>query len=252
MLHAIRIALIAAMAAAPSGAAAACRAESFEGKTFTACSFDLAETDLRIFWRDEKGRPFRSFSALADDLESRGLSLGFAMNAGMYQADLTPVGLLIQDGREVRKANTYDAPAGLKPVPNFYKKPNGVFYVDADEAGVMETGAFLNARPETAFATQSGPLLVLDGEIHPAFIIGSTDLNARNGVGVSAPGRVHFAISEEPVNFHDFARFFRDVLGCDDALFLDGGSASGLYAPEIGRNDWPPWEGYGPIVGVVE
>jgi uncharacterized protein YigE (DUF2233 family) len=71
-------------------------------------------------------------------------------------------------------------------------------------------------------------------------------------VGVSTPGQVHFAISEEPVNFHDFARFFRDRLGCADALFLDGGSASGLYAPELGRNDWPPWEGYGPIIGVVE
>jgi uncharacterized protein YigE (DUF2233 family) len=174
------------------------------------------------------------------------------MNAGMYQANLTPVGLLVENGKELRKANRFDAPASLKPVPNFYKKPNGIFFVDGDKVGVMETEAFLAERPQVAFATQSGPLLVIDGAIHPAFIPGSSDLNPRNGVGVSAPGQVHFAISEEPVNFHDFARFFRDRLGCRNALFLDGGSASGLFARELGRNDWPPWEGYGPIVGVVE
>jgi uncharacterized protein YigE (DUF2233 family) len=54
------------------------------------------------------------------------------------------------------------------------------------------------------------------------------------------------------VNFNDFALFFRDSLGCRNALFLDGGAASGLYAPGLGRNDAPGHGGYGPIMAVVE
>ena len=142
--------------------------------------------------------------------------------------------------------------ARRREIPNFYKKPNGVFYFGDDEAGVLETGLFLNVRPEARFATQSGPMLVIDGAIHPAFIEDSTDRKPRNGVGVSSPTEVHFAISEDRVNFHSFARFFRDRLGCDDALFLDGGTAPGLYAPELGRDDSPGHGGYGPIIGVVE
>ena len=132
--------------------------------------------------------------------------------------------------------NRADGPAGVQPVPNFYKKPNGVFYVGDDEAGVLETGRFLNVRPETSFATQSGPMLVIDGEIHPAFIVDSTDRKPRNGVGVSSPTEVHFVITEGRVNFYDFARFFRDELQCRDALFLDG-TVSSLWAPSIGRTD---------------
>jgi uncharacterized protein YigE (DUF2233 family) len=94
-------------------------------------------------------------------------------------------------------------------------------------------------------------MLVIGGKIHEAFIEGSTDLKSRDGVGVDGAGKVHFVISEDAVNFYDFARFFRDGLGCDNALFLDGGSAPGLYAPELGRDDAPGHGGYGPIIGVV-
>ena len=144
-----------------------------------------------------------------------------------------------------------DGPEGVSPVPNFYKKPNGVFYIGDGEAGVMETGRFLEAVPKARFATQSGPLLVIDGQLHPAFIEGSSDRRRRNGVGMTSPTTVHFAISQGRVNFHDFARFFRDGLGSDNALFLDGGSAPGLYSPGLGRNDSPGHGGYGPIIGAV-
>ena len=94
--------------------------------------------------------------------------------------------------------------------------------------------------------------LVIDGAIHPVFIEGSSDRTRRTGVGVSGPGMVHFAISERQVNFYDFARFFRDFLGCRNALFLDGGRGTGLYSPVLGRNDISWHGGFGPIVGVVE
>jgi uncharacterized protein YigE (DUF2233 family) len=137
-------------------------------------------------------------------------------------------------------------------IPNFYKKPNGVFYIGDGEAGILETERFLADRPKANFATQSGPMLMINGAIHPAFIVNSTDRKPRNGVGVSSPTEVHFVITKGGVNFHDFALFFRDSLNCSNALFLDGGAASGLYAPEVGRNDAPAHGGYGPIIAVVE
>lgn len=239
------------MAAAWPANAEACRGDEFEGARYTLCEVNPGETEVRVFWRDDKGAPYPVFNALDDDLDSDGFDLVFAMNGGMFGDDYSPIGLYIEKGRELRAVNTTDAPAGVRPVPNFYKKPNGIFYVGPNGAGVIETGRFLDERPAADFATQSGPLLVIDGAIHPAFIVGSSDRKRRNGIGVCSNGAVRLAISEAVVNFHDFARYFRDHLGCQNALFLDGGRASGLYAPELGRNDWPGHGGYGPIIGAV-
>jgi len=233
-------------AAADSG----CRGEEFKDVHYTVCSFDLRSDDIRVFWRDNGGEPFRTFSALAEQLGAEKKVLDFAMNGGMYQDDLSPVGLLVVGGTEHKAANTVDIKGEV--VPNFYKKPNGVFFIGDGKAGVLETGRFLTEKPKTDFATQSGPMLVIDGKIHPAFIVGSPYLNQRNGVCASSLTEVHFAISDGIVNFDDFARFFRDRLGCQNALFLDGGSAPGIYAPERGRNDPPGHGGYGPIIGVVK
>jgi uncharacterized protein YigE (DUF2233 family) len=232
---------LAATAGLPA-AAEACRSESFEGNSYTICSFDLRTTDLRIFWRDGDGTPYRSFSNLASDLDASGKALLFAMNGGMFDESYGPVGLFIENGTELKKANTQPGPG------NFHMKPNGIFYVDGTDAGVLTTEAFLKLKPPAEFATQSGPMLVIDGKIHQRFIVDSDSLKRRNGVGVSDDHTVHFAISEGAVNFYDFARLFHDKLGCDNALFLDG-SVSSLYAADINRND--SWHGLGPIIGVV-
>jgi len=233
-------------------AASACEAVSHDGAPYVVCAFEPAEAArLRLFWKSDGGHPFRSFGALRDDLAKRGETLEFAMNAGMYQADTTPVGLYVEAGATLHKANRADAPASARPVPNFYKKPNGIFFIGPDGAGILETGAYLKAAPDARYATQSGPLLVIDGALHPAFIDGSDDRKPRNGVGVRPDGTVVFAIADEPVNFHDFASLFRDRLSCPNALFLDGGSASGLYHKATNRDDFPPWEGYGPMVGLT-
>jgi uncharacterized protein YigE (DUF2233 family) len=253
----IRTARLAAVAflfgcvSANAPASAACREETFEGSRYTVCSFDVTKSDLRMFWRDGKGEPYRSFHAVATALEADGEKLTFAMNGGMYNESFAPIGLYIEGGKELAPANTNTVSGPPAEIPNFYKKPNGVFYLGDDEAGVLETERFLNVRPETTFATQSGPLLLIDGAVHSAFIPDSDDLKPRNGVGVSGPTEVHFVISEDWVNFHALARFFRDRLGCKNALFLDGGTAPGLYAPELGRNDAPGHGGYGPMIGVV-
>jgi uncharacterized protein YigE (DUF2233 family) len=252
--HFTQSVLAAAIIAAAMSEAAAepCRSETFESATYTVCSFDLPAADMRIVWKDVAGKPFGAFSDLAASLQAKGETLAFAMNGGMYEDDFSPVGLLAIDGKELSPANRKTLSPDIKPVPNFYKKPNGIFYLGGGEAGVMETGRYVAKKPGATYATQSGPLLVIGDRINPIFIPGSTDRKPRNGVGVSSPTRVHFAISDGAVNFHDFARFFRDQLACPDALFLDGGSAPALYAPELQRDDPPGHSGFGPIIVVVE
>ena len=233
-------------------ASAACRSESFADNDYVICRFDLAQDDLRLFWKDSDGRVYGTFTALAGHLEAEGQRLVFATNGGMYGEDYAPIGLYVEEGERLAAANTTSTDPDVRPIPNFYKKPNGIFFVGKDgTAGVMETAAFLAADREVRFATQSGPLLVVGGELHPMFIPGSSDLNPRNGVCAPTATTVAFAITGGSVNFHDFGTMFRDHLGCRDALFLDGGSASALYSPELGRNDGPGHGGFGPIIGVV-
>src|SRR5262249_39716599 len=163
--------------------------------------------------------------ALEADLADRGQHLLFAMNAGMYEADGTPVGLYVEGGLQLRSVNTANGPG------NFHLKPNGVFFWKGTSAGVMETTRFVRARPAVDFATQSGPMLVIDGKLHPSFLPNSTSLKIRNGVGVKDSGQAIFAVSEQPVSFYGFATLFRDILGCANALYLDG-SISTLFTAE--------------------
>jgi uncharacterized protein YigE (DUF2233 family) len=246
------IAILLSVVASSGAEANSCHDAAFRGAAYIVCGFDPAKDDLRIFWRGRDGRPFRTFDALADDLKAEGHSLIFAMNGGMYDDDFSPVGLYIEYGHEIKKANTATVRGTLSQIPNFYKKPNGVFYIGDRKAGILDTKRFLASRPKSRFATQSGPMLVIDRKIHPAFIVNSIDRKPRDGVGISVGGELTFVISKGAVNFYDFASFFRDGLQCANALFLDGGVAPGLYAPELGRNDPPAHGGYGPIIGVVK
>lgn len=243
--------LLLASISGPALAETLCREVEFEENRYAVCTVDPTQTSLELHWRNGDGTPYRSFSALAGALAEEGAQLAFAMNGGMFQTDFSPLGLHVEHGVELRPLNRYDAPAGARPVPNFYKKPNGVFFVTANGAGVLAAETYRVRAPDALHATQSGPMLVIDGELHPSLINGSRDRTWRSGVGVSADGMVHFAISLAHVNFHDFARLFRDRLASDNALFLDGGRGTGLYAPELGRNDFSWHGGFGPIIGAV-
>ncbi|CAN1559723.1 COG3698 Predicted periplasmic protein [Paracoccaceae bacterium] len=228
--------LLAPMAAAASD----CRDTQFDGASYTLCEVALGE-DLRLFHSGPEGA-YGSFRNLSTALEAEGQSLGFAMNAGMYHRDLAPVGLYVEDGAEQSGIVTSDGPG------NFGLLPNGVFCI-GDSFRVIESRSFKSSRPECRFATQSGPMLVIDGELHPKLLPDSDSLYVRNGVGVTKDGtRAVFAISNDAVNFHAFARLFRDELGLSDALYFDG-NISRLYAPQLNRHDggFP----MGPIVGTV-
>ncbi|WP_425444871.1 phosphodiester glycosidase family protein [Tabrizicola aquatica] len=235
----LRLAL-AFLLAPVAAAAATCRDTSFDGASYTLCEVTLAD-DLRLFHSGADGA-YGSFRAVNQALEGQGQTLGFAMNAGMYHRDLDPVGLYVEEGQETSRLVTRDGPG------NFGLLPNGVFCW-GEGFRVIESRAFKAEAPACRFATQSGPMLVIKGELHPRFLATSDSLYVRNGVGVSADGgRAVFAISNDAVNFHSFARLFRDELGLSDALYFDG-NISRLYAPELGRHD----AGFpmGPIVGTV-
>jgi uncharacterized protein YigE (DUF2233 family) len=89
---------------------------------------------------------------------------------------------------------------------------------------------------------------VLDGELHPKFDADGPSRLIRNGVGVKDPRTAYFVISEDAVSFGRFARFFRDALGCADALYLDG-TVSSLWHPAAERQD--AYTGLGPMLVVL-
>jgi uncharacterized protein YigE (DUF2233 family) len=223
-------------------AAAVCAERNFDGDKYAVCTFDPRRDEIRLFWNGSDGRPYGSLSALAEALKAKGETLVFAMNAGMFRQDQSPVGLYVENRRKLHDADTRSG------ATNFHMKPNGVFWIGDGVAGVTETSRYLANPPAARYATQSGPMLVVDGKIHPKIRPNGTSLKIRNGVGACDGGVVVFAIAEEPVTFNAFARLFRDGLDCQNALFLDG-SVSSLYAPELNRDD--ELGPIGPIVGVV-
>lgn len=227
-----------------------CAPQVFEDKRFTVCEWRRGPRSepLEIYLQDERGQAFASFDALSQWLAARGQRLRWAMNAGMYHRDMSPVGWLVSGahGRvETLAPLNNDAGPG-----NFFLLPNGVFVLSkGGTAAVLPTADAPGWREPVVLATQSGPLLVHRGQLHPALLPASTSRLIRNGVGVTAGGDVRFVISDEPVNFHEFARLFRDGLKCPDALYLDG-NISSLYAPQLRRHD--KHAAMGPILAVVE
>jgi len=197
---------------------------------------------LQFYWKADNGEILRSIKNLKDYVESKDLILDFAMNGGMYNKDYFPQGLFIQNEQTLSHLDTLDGKG------NFYMKPNGVFYITTDNIPyVCETNDFVD-NGKIKFATQSGPMLIIDGQIHSRFKYGSTNLNIRNGVGILPDNKVVFAMSKKEINFYDFAKYFQS-LGCKNALYLDG-FVSRTYLPE---KDWIQLDGnFGVLIGVTK
>jgi uncharacterized protein YigE (DUF2233 family) len=202
---------------------------------------DTKKQDLKLYWKDEKQQNFKSIQNLKTWLEKDHKKLEFAMNAGMYKEDYSPLGLFIEDHKTKTALNKKNGEG------NFYLKPNGVFYITTDNsAAICNTTKFID-NGKIKYATQSGPMLVINGEIHSAFKEGSTNLNIRNGVGILPDNKVVFAMSKKEINFYDFANYFKS-LGCKNALYLDG-SVSRTYLP---AQNWIQTDGdFGVMIGVT-
>lgn len=221
---------------------ATCETLTFEGIPMSVCTLDPASDDIRLWHLDEDGTVLGTFDRVNALLAAQGMTLGVAMNGGMYHDDRRPVGHYVENGVETMRLVTSEGPG------NFGLLPNGVFCLSNGSAKVVETRVFAASEGSCTYATQSGPMLVIDGQLHPSFRPDSTSRFVRNGVGVRGDGRVVMAISDSPVTFHEFGRFFRDALKTPNALFIDG-NVSRLYAPALERHDF----GFpmGPILGTA-
>jgi len=238
--------MLIAMPAARAGDSAppGLSAVTFRGQGYMVRTVDPRKDDLRLYWKDAQGKPLHDFTSLEKFVSANGERLVFAANAGMFEPDFKPVGLLVQDRNEQAPLNLNEG-AG-----NFYLKPNGVFLInEKHEAMVVESSAYTALLTPAVWATQSGPLLVHGGNIHPDFIEDSKNKKIRSGVGVRKDGMVFFVISRGPVNFYDFASLFLTKLKCPHALYLDG-EISAFYVP--GLTEKPGEHIFGPIFGLVE
>lgn len=203
---------------------------------------DPETQDLRFYWKDDKGQPIGSIQRLKDLLAKQHRKLVFATNGGMFKPDQSPVGLFIMQQAIVTPLDTSSGNG------NFYLKPNGILYITkAGKAGITTTPEFVYS-DQISNATQSGPMLLINGAIHPAFKKGSVNVNVRNGVGILPGNRLVFAMSKAGINFYDFADYFKR-LGCKNALYLDG-FVSRTYLP---AQNWLQNDGnFGVIIGVSE
>lgn len=215
----------------------------YRGIAFDTYSVNLQRDKLRLYWLNEQGKRYGNIQALQQHLASQNKRLLFATNAGIYTPEYAPVGLHVENGKQLRPLDTNNGQG------NFYLKPNGVFFVSQNgKAGIVETSSFAAKTDTLLLALQSGPLLVGKNSIHPAFRKYSTSTYVRSGVGVRSDSIVVFAISNEPVPLHRFASFFRDVLHCPNALYLDG-FVSRMYIPPLEREEIDG--NFAGILGVV-
>ena len=203
---------------------------------------DLKKQDLKFYWKNDTEKIIKSFKKLNSSLKTKNEKLVFAVNGGMYKTDHSPLGLYIEDGEKLSKVNRIKKGYG-----NFYMQPNGIFYItDSNTAVVCKTLDFKHEGVK--YATQSGPMLLIDGKIHDKFKEGSRNLNIRNGVGILPNGSIVFGMSKDMINFHDFANYFKS-LGCENALYLDG-FVSKTYLPSDGYNTLNG--NFGVIIGEIE
>lgn len=206
---------------------------------------DTRQNDVLFFWKDGMGKRYRNFRKLKHDVERSNRRLLFATNAGMYTPERDPKGLYIEYGNKLSPLD--QTPQGMG---NFYLQPNGVFFIDKNQQpGILPSGQFTARESSAQFATQSGPMLLINGHIHRAFQPNSDNLAIRSGVGQVDENRVVFALSNTPVNLYQFASIFKEYFNCKNALYLDG-RISRMYLPEL-RLDRLDGD-FGPIIGIVD
>jgi len=190
-----------------------------------AYTIDLSNSELDFYYQNEQHQNFKNFKKLKDWLKRKNKSLVFAVNGGMYYKDSSPQGLYIENGKIINEIDLKKNGYG-----NFYLQPNGIFYLTFDDEAFVTTAERFSENANIKYATQSGPLLLIEGKIHPKFRKGSKNMHIRNGVGILPDGRLLFVMSKRKINFYDFALFFKKNR-CKNALYLDG-FVSKTYLPE--------------------
>lgn len=234
---------VAAPSPTPSQAlgSSACRELVFETVPLTHCIADPVKHRIAMAHAPTGGQPFGSLSAFAATIDPA--TIAFAVNGGMYGDDLRPLGYFVENGD---RQSELDRGSGEG---NFFMKPNGVFFGTGGAWRVLASDAFFSTvgdRPQ--FGTQSGPMLVIDGKLHPDIQDNGPSKAIRNGVGLDAKGAAHFVISRGDISFGQLARYFRDDVKAANALYLDG-QVSSLWDPATGQQDKGR---VGPIIVVTK
>jgi uncharacterized protein YigE (DUF2233 family) len=188
---------------------------------------DSKKGKLKFYWKNEKNRPHGSIKNLKGALAVKGQKMIFATNGGMYQKDQSPQGLFIEKGVLKHKTNLVKKAFG-----NFYMQPNGVFLIDTNLVASVCVTDSVRDLSAIGYATQSGPMLIIDGKLHPKFMKGSANVHIRNAVGILPSGECLFVISKKKINFYDLAMYFKNK-GCKNALYFDG-FVSRMYQPKLG------------------
>lgn len=208
---------------------------------FTVAEVNPKKDRLILRWINQTtNKPYQTFDQLQKRLAKEGLTMLFATNSGIYKKGPIPLGLHIENKKTLTKINN------ARRGGNFALLPNGIFWLDGTRAGVTETQAYKTLKIQPTYATQSGPLLVQNGKLHPKFRRSGRSLKTRSGVGVCQDGLIRFVISRQPVNFYSFATLFRDKLGCPNALYLDGSISS--YATKHVDNQFVSFAGMWAVV----
>lgn len=184
---------------------------------------------VQLVWKDAGGTHFRSFERVQADRTAKRETVKFLMNAGIFEPDGVPSGLHIERSELLRPLNLANAPG------NFFLKPNGVLILHRDAHVTLTTSEEWQKIPGTdpLWGIQAGPMLLIEGHRHPAFLEPSKNRLNRNGVGLDSQGRLVFAMTDcgETTNFWNFAGLFLE-LGCKNALFLDGAISKMSVNPE--------------------
>lgn len=197
--------------------------------------------ELRLL--DKAGKPLGSFKRLKDELDAEGKKLLFAMNAGIFMQNQMPLGLYIENGKVFRKLNSTKNLYG-----NFYLQPNGVFLIAEGKPYIIETKSFhtFSEQHKIQYATQSGPLLLINGKYNQSLNKYNNNKLIRNAVCVRSNEEVNLSISRLPVSFTEMGEH-QLTLKCNSALYLDG-AISGVYQKNMRlKNN----QSYGVMIAVT-
>lgn len=151
-------------------------------------------------------------NASADQFAERSNAL-ISINGGFFDHKFNPLGLRINN-------NKLQNP--LKRISWW-----GIFYIKNNQPYITNVRRF-NYDNDIEFAVQSGPRLLIKGNI-PSLKVGSAD---RTALGITPDGKLIILVSTNtPMSTNELAQILKaPPLYCSDAINLDGGSSSQLYA----------------------
>ncbi len=220
---------------------------TFSEVDFNHLKFDVAKVEtknissIQFYSKYTYNQDSLQIDSLKYSLQDQKKELLFATNGGIFSPQFTPLGLYIENGKVISDINLNIGEG------NFYLQPNGVFLLKRNNAQITESQEYTYAS-DIDFGLQSGPMLVSNNTINPLFNRDSQNKYIRSGVGIDNEGNIFFALSNTPVTFYEFASFFKDHLGCPEALYLDG-AISEMYIPKIREN---MRENFSVIIGIVK